>query len=144
MTDINGTIFSIQRFSIHDGPGIRTTVFFKGCPLRCFWCHNPEGLRKVVEIQFYRSRCIGCGECVRVCPEGAQELMVHEDGTFERAFNRERCTACGKCVETCYAGWAADRRAGDDCAASDGRSAAGPGLLHWQRRSRWRGYPLRR
>ena len=103
MTDINGTIFSIQRFSIHDGPGIRTTVFFKGCPLRCFWCHNPEGLRKVVEIQFYRSRCIGCGECVRVCPEGAQELIVHEDGTFERAFNRERCTACGKCVETCYA-----------------------------------------
>lgn len=98
MTDVTGTVFSIQRFSIHDGPGIRTTVFFKGCPLRCFWCHNPEGLRKPVEIQFYPARCIGCGECVRVCPEGAQELV---DGI--RIYHRERCTACGECVETCYA-----------------------------------------
>jgi pyruvate formate lyase activating enzyme len=98
MTDTTGTIFNIQRFSIHDGPGIRTTVFFKGCPLRCFWCHNPEGLRKPVEIQFYPSRCIGCGECVRVCPEGAQELV---DGV--RIYHRDKCTACGECVETCYA-----------------------------------------
>jgi pyruvate formate lyase activating enzyme len=96
---LSGTIFNIQRFSIHDGPGIRTTVFFKGCPLRCFWCHNPEGLRKVLEIQFEAERCIGCGECVRVCPEGAQELA---DGV--RIYHRDRCVVCGECVETCFAG----------------------------------------
>jgi len=93
-----GIIFDIQRFSIHDGPGIRTTVFFKGCSLRCFWCHNPEGLRPRPEIQFRPDRCIGCGECVAVCPQGAQAI---ENGT--RVYRRERCQACGQCVETCYA-----------------------------------------
>jgi pyruvate formate lyase activating enzyme len=96
---LSGYVFNTQRFSIHDGPGIRTTVFFKGCSLRCFWCHNPEGLRMKPEIQFYASRCIGCGECVVVCPEDAQEL--HPDGT--RVFHRDRCKTCGKCVETCFA-----------------------------------------
>jgi pyruvate formate lyase activating enzyme len=97
---MNGIVFDIRRFSIHDGPGIRTTVFLKGCPLRCFWCHNPEGLRPKPEIQFFSSRCIGCGECVRACPEGAQGLSA-EDG---RVFNRELCVVCGQCVETCYPG----------------------------------------
>lgn len=94
-----GTIFNIQRFSIHDGPGIRTTVFLKGCPLRCFWCHNPEGLRPRAEVQFYPSRCIGCGECVRACPESAQELSAGG----ERIYRRERCVVCGECVEVCFA-----------------------------------------
>jgi len=94
-----GIIFNIQRFSIHDGPGIRTTVFLKGCPLRCFWCHNPEGLRPKPEIQFFSARCIGCGECVRVCPEGAQQITP--EGV--RIYDRSLCLVCGKCVETCYA-----------------------------------------
>ena len=94
-----GTVFNIQRFSIHDGPGIRTTVFLKGCWLRCFWCHNPEGIRATAEVQFYPERCIGCGDCVLVCPEGAHVLErdAHD-------FDRSVCQACGRCTETCYAG----------------------------------------
>ena len=93
-----GTIFDIQRFSIHDGPGIRTTVFFKGCSLRCFWCHNPEGISHKPQIQFYPGRCIVCGECVAVCPQSAQELS---EGV--RVYHREDCITCGQCVTRCDA-----------------------------------------
>lgn len=95
---VTGTVTNIQRFSIHDGPGIRTTVFLKGCNLRCFWCHNPETLRPQPELQIFASRCIGCGECFRRCPQGAHVIV---DG--QRKFLREKCIACGTCAETCYA-----------------------------------------
>lgn len=93
-----GLVFNIQRFSIHDGPGIRTTVFLKGCSLRCFWCHNPEGLRATPEILFSPDRCIGDGECAAVCPQHAHEF----DGKLH-IYHRDLCTACGQCVDVCYA-----------------------------------------
>ena len=92
-------VFHIQRFSIHDGPGIRTTVFLKGCAMECFWCHNPEGRHPYQELQYFATRCIACGECVRVCPSHAHELAngVH-------TFLRERCTTNGACVDVCCSG----------------------------------------
>lgn len=93
-----GTIFNIQRFSVHDGPGIRTTVFLKGCNLRCFWCHNPESWHPHPELQFFPDLCIGCGRCLRACPRGA-----HESNEEGRVLRRDLCTACGACARTCYA-----------------------------------------
>ena len=90
LTAEQGLIFNIQRFSIHDGPGIRTTVFLKGCSLQCFWCHNPEGMRSKVDVQLHPERCIDCDECIRICPEGARTL---DNGV--RLLDRDRCTACG-------------------------------------------------
>ncbi len=98
-TRITGTVFDIQRFSIHDGPGIRTTVFLQGCPLRCVWCHNPEGLDPGPLLSFQPESCIGCGYCFRVCPNRAHTLI---DG--HHVLNRNVCKACGVCVEACWAG----------------------------------------
>lgn len=92
-----GVIFDIQRFAVHDGPGIRTTVFFKGCSCRCIWCHNPESLSVKPQIEFYPSRCIGCGRCFEVCPEKAH---ITEDG--EHRIDRGRCTGCGCCAAECF------------------------------------------
>jgi pyruvate formate lyase activating enzyme len=93
-----GTIFDIQRFSVHDGPGIRTLVFFKGCPLACLWCSNPESQRSGAELLFDPAKCVACGGCVEACPRGAVRL----EGTRVQ-YDREHCAACGQCVEVCYA-----------------------------------------
>ncbi|MBN1402806.1 MAG: glycyl-radical enzyme activating protein [Anaerolineae bacterium] len=95
---MKGIVTNIQRFSIHDGPGIRTTVFLKGCNLHCFWCHNPETLSPRPELQIFPDRCIGCGECFQRCPHGCHVMV---DGA--REFRRELCEGCGICAETCYA-----------------------------------------
>jgi len=96
MSQRSGTIFDVKRFAIHDGPGIRTTVFFKGCPLACRWCHNPESQSARPEILFWAERCTGCGTCVDACPAGAVSL---EDGVAKT--DRALCTGCGACVEVC-------------------------------------------
>ena len=98
-----GRVFDIQRFSINDGPGIRTTVFLKGCPLRCLWCHNPEGMSPSPIISFLPERCLGCGECVRVCPHGAHRLEASgtNGSTVIHHYDRERCEACGQCTQVC-------------------------------------------
>ncbi len=86
-------IFNVQKFSIHDGEGIRTTVFFKGCPLRCRWCHNPESQRFQPELMVYMDRCVHCGACAAVCPAGAISPEIVTDHAL--------CTGCGACTEVC-------------------------------------------
>jgi pyruvate formate lyase activating enzyme len=93
-----GIIFNIQRFSIHDGPGIRTTVFLKGCPLCCFWCQNPESQQFAPVLMHNAEHCIGCGACADVCPVGAASLA---DG--KASFRRDLCTTCGLCEDNCPA-----------------------------------------
>lgn len=99
MMALKGLIFDIKKFAVHDGPGIRTTVFLKGCPLNCWWCHNPESINPEPELVLFENKCIGCGECFKVCPNNAHEIL--DDGT--RVYHRDRCVLCGKCVEFCYA-----------------------------------------
>lgn len=96
---MEGMIFNIQRFSIHDGPGARTTVFFKGCNLKCKWCHNPESITSKSQIEFYPERCIGCGACFKVCHNGAHFL---DENKIHR-INRIKCDGCLLCTEICYA-----------------------------------------
>ena len=93
---MKANVFEIKRFAVHDGDGIRTTVFLKGCPLRCVWCHNPEGISPSPQLAYYAHKCVGCGECARVCPVGAHRIS---DGVH--SLDRALCTACGKCAEVC-------------------------------------------
>jgi len=94
-----GTVFDIKHFAVHDGPGIRTTVFLKGCPLGCLWCHNPESISPRPQLLFTPGKCIGCGNCFEVCPGG-----VHGTVDGMHTIDWERCRTCGECVDGCYAG----------------------------------------
>lgn len=89
-------ISDIKRFAVHDGDGIRTTVFFKGCPLKCIWCHNPEGISPTPQLAYYEHKCIGCGECAAICRNNAHRLC---DGIHK--LNRQACIGCGNCEAVC-------------------------------------------
>lgn len=93
-----GMIFDIKKFAIHDGPGIRTTVFFKGCPLTCWWCHNPESQAFERELMIHKHRCNGCGDCLSTCAQDAITLVGDLPSTAA-----DRCTLCGACIEVCHA-----------------------------------------
>lgn len=94
-TEPQGILFDIQRMSLQDGPGIRTSLFLKGCPLRCKWCHNPESYTAGLQLMYHATRCVGCGACMRACEKGVHSFAP------EHTLNRTNCVACGKCVDVC-------------------------------------------
>ena len=93
---MKGTVARIQRFSTTNGPGLRSTVFLKGCPLRCLWCHNPEMQKKKPELLYYASVCTCCKECAKICP-----VSAHRVGPEEHTLDRKSCICCGKCADAC-------------------------------------------
>ncbi len=93
---MTGRVFEVQHFALYDGPGIRTVIYLKGCPLRCEWCHNPEGQSVKPEMFYYPEKCADCGMCAEVCPRGAHSVA---DG--KHRYNRELCDGCGQCAAVC-------------------------------------------
>ncbi|MGD0755799.1 MAG: glycyl-radical enzyme activating protein [Bacteroidales bacterium] len=106
LTETEGIIFKIKRFSVHDGPGIRTSVFLKGCPLSCIWCHSPEGISSEISVWYDQSLCIACGECVKSCTEKALELVPQPEPKSQPhiSINRKLCSLNGDCVKICPTG----------------------------------------
>lgn len=98
---MNGCIFNVQRYSVHDGPGIRTIVFLKGCPLRCRWCSNPESQQREPQLAYHPNNCIG-GECL-LCQSVCQHRAIFYPGIGEVRWEKEKCTECGACAEICPA-----------------------------------------
>ena len=96
---MEGTVFDVSRYCLDDGPGIRTTVFLKGCPLHCTWCHNPESLSRSIEIGFDEEKCVNCGACVQACSNGAHKMI-----NGKHAFDRSKSEGCTACVEACEYG----------------------------------------
>ncbi len=92
-------LFNIQKFSLHDGPGIRTTIFFKGCPLKCRWCHNPEGLNNKIEMLYNQDKCTLCGECIKRCPKSAIQMINNRIET-----DMSKCNLCDECTHYCIHG----------------------------------------
>ena len=97
MNDKQGMVFNIQKFSIHDGPGIRTTVFLKGCMLHCLWCHNPESQATKKELMLYKDRCVGCGSCLVACPQKLHSVTPEGAHLIDRG----SCVGCGLCADSC-------------------------------------------
>ncbi len=100
MNDMRGIVFDIQKFSVNDGPGVRTTVFLKGCQMKCLWCHNPESLSMKPQLSFSKDKCAGCRECEAVCPTGAHSFSPQGEHHVDFSV----CDACGKCVDACIHG----------------------------------------
>ena len=97
---VTTSVFNIQTYCIHDGPGIRVTVFVKGCPLRCLWCANPESNLKTPQLMFYKDKCTACGRCVDVCPQKAVSIVQKED-KYKAYTDRNLCINCGACIKAC-------------------------------------------